>query len=141
MYPKSYTCLRQTLTLNKEFWYILPENLKEFAFLHVRQHPSDSYKPKDIPKLYDVAFRLIREQRKQKTLRNKTDYIEGTNIHNTHPKLYKFCLSIKIYTIHQLHSFVEASRFADTRLRAKLSQLQNLVDFYDDYYSRKTPNR
>jgi hypothetical protein len=77
---------------------------------------------------------IMRERRKRLTLKGEENYIEVLDIHNTHPKLYRLCLKLRIRTLSELDVFISATRSGSTLSKEFMRQyplVLDLVGYYD----------
>lgn len=132
-----FVSLRFYFSQHKDLLYILSDRQREYvdryAFCRIKDLPSVF--PKDMAKrLTGAALEIRKESKRIWSTTGKANYIEATDIHDTHPKLYRFCQELKIQTLLDLDSFIEALKANNLQTRVfKLkygSQILDLLDWY-----------
>ena len=130
--------LRRYFRIHKNELYVLSDKQRGYLDNYIFC-PADEL-PRHLPsslaiELTKCALIVRRENKKLRTIAGKTDYIEGLDMHNTHPKLYNLCFQLKIHTITELDVFINAIRSGSTPSKEFMRQyplIYDLIAFYDD---------
>ena len=132
-----YKVLRHFIQGNQHYFYCLPPYQLELANYFLACVANTNSNDSDV--LLSICKTIVREKRKLAYLKGNGDYIEGLDMHNIDKKLYDFCKSIRLNTIHELDSFVIALKSASSQastFRIKYPQGTDLIAFYDRYRYR-----
>jgi len=135
--------LRCYFRTHKSKLHVLSDKQRSYLDTYVFCLPEDL--PPILPsaiaiELTKSALIIRREQKKLWTQQGKRDFIEGLDIHNTHPKLYNLCLKLRIHTIKELSVFIDAIKSGSTASKEFMRQyplIWDLISFYDSHNTNR----
>lgn len=134
--PKGCHPLYVFLALNRKYWGILPEEmqlvLQKWVKVKNRPEKSEKYPRNFYSTLLKAATIVIANKKREYFLDYGYDYLEGLDLQTTHPELFHFLKRLKIYSIHQLSSFIDTIRSPNnTNFRIQYPQTLEIIEWWD----------